>query len=462
MDMFTRLPPELIAPVLQSLPDLRSLFNVTISSPYVFHFMGSSMGADVLDSILQRPFSDLALTPWIPQMLRLVALVRQCTPVNPPAADLSSFLTTHIMPTSYQNAQGERIPDLQSRPPACIPRTQLRDVMKPENNAIMPREMLFLAWRIDRLAMSCFNFFHERIRSSQPQHLADKCFRLVALRWDHRPDGIPWGQPYPMDAGGRASWYEMQRITLGFWSLQLCYELSNAAAEGRLGWSDTDVEVLRDMGSGRCLAGFEKSSLWIAREPLWAALTYVRHLEGSSDDSPCVGDINDADDSMGAFFNTGFLSLPSGYLRLPSPKNAKGVKLDWPSPAPPPPFSCTNPLDAATYHCHKVLVGCKGVRWAGPLLCPRGTPRLGEGLLFRPFRALGFGIWDDERLVAMEMLDDPDRKRPRRFQVWCQDQAFTWMSMLDRKQKEELQEYQEKRRLRLGTEEAGETAEVSN
>ncbi|KAK2685294.1 hypothetical protein QWA68_015943 [Fusarium oxysporum] len=83
-----------------------------------------------------------------------------------------------------------------------------------------------------------------------------------------------------------------------------------------------------------------------------------------------------------------------------------------------------------------------------PIIVTRGTPRLSEGLLFRPFRRLGFGIRDDERLITMEMLDDPQNKRPRRFHVWCQDQVFTWTSLLSREGKEELRVYQEALQLR--------------
>ncbi|KAF4974427.1 hypothetical protein FZEAL_8670 [Fusarium zealandicum] len=438
MDVFSTLPPELIAPILENLPDLRSLYSVTSSSPCVFHFMCSSMGVGVLESILQSPFQDHPTTPWIPYILRVVALIRQCTSSKQPAANLTSFITTYIMPTTYQNARGEHVPDLQSCPPKCLPRIQLRDVINRGPHAFLPREMLFLAWRIDGLAARCFDFFHERIKDTNPQHLPNKRPSVRQPPWNVRTDSRPQGRPYAIDAGGQASWYEMQRLCLGFWSLQLCYELSNAASEGRLAWSDADVEAVRDMGSGMCLSGFEKSSLWVAREPLWAALIYTRHLEGTLEDISCAGD---TDRGLSGFYNTGFRPLEDRHLRLPSPRIGKGV---WPPAMPsPPPFPCIDEQDAVTYHCHRVLVGCKGLRWAPHLLRPRSTPRLSDGLLFRPFRLLGFGIWDNERLSAMEMLNDPTSNRPKRFELWCPDQMFTWTSLLSQSQMGQLQRYQE-------------------
>ncbi|KAF4345080.1 hypothetical protein FBEOM_955 [Fusarium beomiforme] len=445
MDTFATLPPELIAPILSNLPDVKSLYSISKASPHVFHFLNGSLGAEVLDNVLDASAQNLATTPWIPHILRLVVLIRHCSVAEPPARNLTTFITKFIMPTSIRNAQGDRVPDIQSSPPSCVPRIRLAHVMQGEHS-FTPQEMLFLFRKINLLAVECFDFFHDRIKAIKPQHLADKCYHLGSLPWNRRPDGQSWGKPYKANTGGEASWYEMQRITLGFWCLQLCYELSNAASEKRLSWSDSDIEAIRDMGSGEtCLSGLRRSSLWIAREPLWVALLYVRHLEGSSDVSPCVSDTDVVNKGFSVFFNTGFKPVQGTHLQLPLPK-CKGT---WPmTDLKPPPFPSLDPNDAFTYHCHKVLVGCKGLRWAGPLLCPRGTPRLTEGLLFRPFRRLGFGVWDDERLVKMEMLDDPQNKRPRRFHVWCQDQVFTWTSLLSSDEKEELRVYQEALQLR--------------
>ncbi|KAM0350524.1 hypothetical protein ACHAPU_003005 [Fusarium lateritium] len=405
--------------------------------------MDGSLGAEVLDNVLESSAQNLTTTPWITHIIRLVALIRHCSPVHQPASDLAAFITEFFMPTTFENAEGQHIPDLQSRPPDCAPRIRLSRIMQGPQS-FTPREMIFLAGKINSLSMECSGFFHERIKATNPQHLTDKCYHLGTLPWTRRPDGRAWGQSYNIDAGGETSRYEMQRIVLGFWCLQLCYEMSNAVVEGRLEWSAMDVEAIRDMGSGEtCVSGLRESRIWIAREPLWSALLYVRHVEGIVDESPCVDDTDIVNRGLSVFLSTGFEPLGNKHCKLPSPRQ-KDTSIEWPMDnLHPPPFSCINPNDAFTYHCHKALVGCKGLRWAGPLLCPRGSPRLSEGLLFRPFRSLGFGIWDDERLVQMEMLDDPENKRPRRFHVWCQDQVFTWTSLLSSEEKEQLRVYQE-------------------
>ncbi|KAH6951791.1 hypothetical protein DER45DRAFT_577097 [Fusarium avenaceum] len=441
MDIFATLPPELIAPILSNLSDRRSLYNIAISSPHVFHFLNSQVGAEVLDNVLVSSADNLATTPWMPHIMRLVALIRHCSPINQPASNLAAFVAAFEMPTTFPILEGQSVPNLQARPPDFTSRIRLSDAMHAPQG-FTPRELIFLAQKINALSIECFDYFHERIQATKPQHLTDKCYHLGTLPWNRRPDGRTWGQSYEMNAGGGPSWYELQRIVLGFWYLQLCYELSNAASEGRLQWSASDIEAIRCMGSvGKVLPGPKGSMDWIAREPLWSVLLYVRDLEGTPDSISCVGDTDVINKGLSVFLNPGFEPLQDKHHQLPSPKR-RNAMLGWPKIALRPP-SLTSATRVFTNHSEKVLTGCKGYHWAGPLLCPRGSPRLSEGLLFRPFRRLGFSIWDDERLVEMEMLDDPENRRPRRFHVWSQDQVFTWTSLLSLEEKEELRLYQE-------------------
>ncbi|KAI6754525.1 hypothetical protein HG530_012277 [Fusarium avenaceum] len=441
MDIFTVLPPELIAPILSNLPDLRSLYNIAISSPHVFHFLNSPSGAGILDNVLVSSAESLATTPWMPLIMRLVALIRHCSPINQPASNLAAFVTAFEMPTNFTIVEGQSVPDFQTLPPDFTAPIQLSDVMHGPQ-AFTPREMIFLAQKINALSIECFDYFHERIKTTEPQHLTEKCYHLGTLPWNRRPDGQTWGQSYKMNAGGGPSWYEMQRIVLGFWYLQLCYELSNAALEGRLQWSPSDVETIRCMGSaGKVLPGPKGSMDWIVRESLWSVILYVRDLEGTPDGGSCVGDTDVVNKELSVFLNPGFEPLQDKHHQLPSPKQGNAM-LGWSTIALRPP-SLASVTRVFTDHSKKVLTACKGYHWAGPLLCPRGSPRLSEGLLFRPFRRLVFSVWDDERLVEMEMLDDPENRRPRRFHVWSQDQVFTWTSLLSLEEKEELRGYQE-------------------
>jgi hypothetical protein len=383
----------------------------------------------------------LGTTPWVPYILRLIALVGHCSAENPAADNLTSFILKFIMPTESMTKD---VPELRMIPPQCFPNIRLQDVlggMRP----FSAREMLFLIRKVLVLANECFYFFLERVKATRPQHLSKKPSGLIKpVLWGHRPDGQPWGHSYEIDAGGEASWYETQRIILGFCSLQLRYELCNAVHEGRLDWSVNDVKAIRSMGTvNRCTLEPEKSNTYLAWEPMWAAAIYVASLKGLLGNGSCVGGTDVELNGSRVFFDTGFQPLEEEHLRLPQPEH-EDPSLEWPDMLvrQPPAF---NFGESFYLHCGIVISGSKGFRWAADILCPPHGRRMTDGLLFRPLRRLGFGIWDDERMARMEMIDDPNAKGdiPRRFRFWGEDQAFTWASLLSPEEKEELRAYQE-------------------
>lgn len=463
MDIFATLPTELITPILGNLPNLESLYNIARASPRISRFLDSPLGAAILDNILSSWGGSvsyeleaidaedwesyvktrlLGTTPWVPHILRLIALVRHCSVTNQPADDLVSFVLRFIMPTE---SAFTGVPELLPAPPACIPIIRLQDVMC-GSRAISPWEMLRFIRKTLVLTDECFHFLRERVETTKPRHLERKILCSgVPLLWGCRPDGQPCGQHYEIDAGGEASWYEYHRILLGFCCLQLRYELSNAVHEGRLRWSAQDVKAIRSMGTAEpCLPKLEKSELPLILELMWAAATYVAFLQGSPDEGFCVGNTGVEHGRRRAFFDTGFQPLKSERLQLPQPK-CEDANLMWPTTVVRQPSSFGFRRDTFFSHCEVLLFMNKGVWWARGILHPQSGRSWTEGLLFRPLRRLGFGIWDDERLTQMEMIDDPEGKvdTPRRFHVQGENQAFTWASLLSPRELEELRAYQE-------------------
>ncbi|KAG8672849.1 hypothetical protein FPOAC2_06260 [Fusarium poae] len=460
MDVFSTIPTELVAAILADLPDLKSLFNIVRASPGVSRFLSSPLGAAILDGLLdswslKTPYetltnhnnsqkrhviiTDLDVTPWVPYILRLIAFVRHSSKENQPTDDLTSSILELIVPSKVLDGN----PAIRTTPPHCVPKIRLQEVLGGKR-AVSAREMLFLIRKLLALSGECFEFFLERIKSTSPRHIAEKpSFLDQRPRWSHLPDVQPWGQPYEIDAGDEVSWYEIQRIMLGFCTLQLRYELSNAIYEGRLNWPTDDVKAIRYMGKAEpCFPILEKSNIHLIFEPVWAAAIYVAFLKGVPDDSSCVGDTHIEHKRLGVFFDTGFQPLKEEPLRLPRPKN-DNPSLEWPETVVRQPKA----FYSGKYLClhdEIVMSGSKGCRWAADILCPPRGRRISEGLLFRPFRRLGFGIWDDERMAQIQMIDDPNAEGdiPRRFRLWGEDQAFTWVSLLSAKEKQELQSYQ--------------------
>ncbi|KAI3580729.1 hypothetical protein IWW34DRAFT_803553 [Fusarium oxysporum f. sp. albedinis] len=413
MDVFKRLSPELIAPILSSLPDLKSLYNIVKASPYVFHFFNSPHGAAILDDLLgswgqaiedkdvyvrdmegeegSMKCREHGALPWVPLFLRLVALIRHCTSTNQPADSFECLFLKYFMPKNNDNGH-EFVHDLQL-PPDNIPRIRLEDVIDGPQS-FSPREMLILIRKIKVLSEECFQFFYGRMQATTPQHLVDKSFDLGPLPWNYRHYGQPWGEPYELDAGPAPSRWEMQGLIFGFCNLQLRYELSTAIHEGRLDWSASDAEAIRDLGSAeKCSPELGSWTLLKSWESVWSAVLYVRYLEGVPDESSFVGN-TDGENRRILFNDTGFRPLTGGRLRLPQPKYETS-DFEWPTTTSRQPL--LPPFDNFFAINCRFVIGVNGGLCAQDIFSFESTSELTAGLLFRPFRRLGFGIWDNPR-----------------------------------------------------------------
>ena len=295
--------------------------------------------------------------------------------------------------------------------------------------------MLCLVRKISALTDECFLFYHDRLKATKPQHLVRK---LSSTRY--------LGKSYNLDAGGQVSYYEYQHILHGFCSLQLRYELKNAVQEGRLAWTSEDLEaILRIDKTYLNNIDFEKPEACFSWEPLATAAIYVASLEGVSDESPSVGDVSLARNGLRVFFDTGLQPLTGGHLRLPQPKH-EDLKFTWPTTV------IRQPPPSRTFldHCYRLMFPGWGTELSARVLASRNSCSITEGLLFRPFRRLGFGIWDDDRLLGMEMAHGTPSSdyidglfTP--FSTYDEDLAFTWASLLRPEEKDELRAYQRRR-----------------
>ncbi|KAM0345852.1 hypothetical protein ACHAPU_006206 [Fusarium lateritium] len=454
---------------------MESLYNLVRASPYIFHFLNSPSGAAALDRLVGfwgRCIKDEDLfdidtesdeyylahqepvtLPWVPLILRLIALVRNCSIVNQPADSLESlFVKFCLLGTPDDGCV--YLHDIQF-PLGTVPQIRLEDVVD-GTQSFSPRKMLFLIRKIIALSEECFQFFHARLDGVKPQHLAHRSYNLGPLPWNDRPDGQPWGESYEFDSGlVGPSWREMQSLIFGFCNLQLRYELSNAIHEGRLDWPSSDVEVIRDLGSvEKCLPDSGAWFLLNSWESVWSALLYVQSLEGVPDESSCLGNV-DAENRRLPFTDPGFNDprlnpLKGGYLHLPQPK-LDTPDFKWPITASRQPL-LVNQDNSFAINCSYSIIfngGC----YAQDIFCWGGAAELAEGLSFRPFRRLGFGIWDVDRLGEMQMLDNPTRgRKPKIFEDWPENQLFTWISLLSPEEKEGLRAYQEGQRLKRESE----------
>ncbi|KAF3352984.1 hypothetical protein VdG1_00456 [Verticillium dahliae VDG1] len=365
---FEDLPCEVTLEILFRLCDMRSIYNLIVAAPSASRIF-DEFGPEILEYVLPNSVTPELLTaPRIPHIVRLVARIRQSTPSNPPAPNFASFLDSYLR---------RKEKDFGTMEPGPLTGLSLRATLRESPDGLSARQLLFLARRIASIATGGFRFFHDRCMSINAEHLAD-----ASSEYLQPPRGFPWsqrfeGRPYRPESGGPPSWYEMQHMTRGLWNLQVIYEVRNAAKEGRLGWTAHDVEQIWAMDVN---AWFGHPTVY--SEEVLTALYYVHHLEGKPLADSCIGHPFSAPSTgpLGEYP----LQLPKPLASTTGEVNALGETTNvWPADVPHPPrgdFRARFGFEAYGY------------KWAQLLSQNVRSPI--RAVSFRPFRALGFGLWD--------------------------------------------------------------------
>ncbi|KAM0523672.1 hypothetical protein ACHAPS_005278 [Verticillium nonalfalfae] len=414
---FEDLPCEVTLEILFRLCDMRSIYNLIVAAPSASRIF-DEFGPEILEYVLPNSVTPELLTaPRIPHIVRLVARIRQSTPSNPPAPNFASFLDSYLR---------RKEKDFGTMEPGPLTGLSLRATLRESPDGLSARQLLFLARRIASIATGGFQFFHDRCMSIDAEHLAD-----ASSEYLQPPRGFPWsqrfeGRPYRPESGGPPSWYEMQHMTRGLWNLQVIYEVRNAAKEGRLGWTAHDVEQLWAMDVN---AWFGHPTVY--SEEVLTALYYVHHLEGRPLADSCIGHPFSAPSTgpLGEYP----LQLPKPLASTAGEVNALGETTNvWPADVPHPPrgdFRARFGFEAYGY------------KWAQLLSQNVRSPI--RTVSFRPFRALGFGLWDRQRLVAFGLVDAPPGELAMMMAPKTTGDFFAWRSWLDEGARAEIEARQE-------------------
>ncbi|CRK27222.1 hypothetical protein BN1708_014729 [Verticillium longisporum] len=404
-------------PLTGLLCDMRSIYNLIVAAPSASRIF-DEFGPEILEYVLPNSVTPELLTaPRIPHIVRLVARIRQSTPSNPPAPNFASFLDSYLR---------RKEKDFGTMEPGPLTGLSLRATLRESPDGLSARQLLFLARRIASIATGGFQFFHDRCMSINAEHLAD-----ASSEYLQPPRGFPWsqrfeGRPYRPESGGPPSWYEMQHMTRGLWNLQVIYELRNAAKEGRLGWTAHDVEQIWAMDVN---AWFGHPTVY--SEEVLTALYYVHHLEGKPLADSCIGHPFSAPSTgpLGEYP----LQLPKPLASTTREVTALGETTNvWPADVPHPPrgdFRARFGFEAYGY------------KWAQLLSQNVRSPI--RTVSFRPFRALGFGLWDRQRLVAFGLVDAPPGELAMMMAPKTTGDFFAWRSWLDEGARAEIEARQE-------------------
>ncbi|KAK9774101.1 putative F-box domain-containing protein [Seiridium cardinale] len=363
---FEQLPPELLLPILTSLPTLESLDNLLRASPAAFRLFNAH-GAEIFEAVL----SSGAIHEHTCGLIRVAALVRSSS-LPPQAHNLLTF--RHFV--RYESTSHRYDP-----PAWTLPPLRLSSDVSPSTL----RGLLATHRKVACLVISCLRFYLIRFKPLRPSHLVDESFHFESGY--HGSDGLyiaawqqkPGEKPFPVHDIGPPTWVEEQRVLRAFWRLQLFRDLKVAGTKALLvNWPDTDLQRLNFMTAPNFHDVPTRNLIEEDREP--SIRTRGTVLEHQLINSV----IEYEDEDKQTIVSPDFLQT-----RREWPAPVEGEK-DW---------------DAVSYYSSTTYDFFYMVREGEHEHISDGLCSPLQHVSFRPFRRLGFAIWCTQRMLGYGLLE---------------------------------------------------------
>jgi len=264
------LPPEILLPIITSLPNLDSLWNLLRASPQAWRlFEDGSKSVLIAEGILSGPQSTIPLK--VRELIRAVILVR-CGVL--PFDDLQQFRTRFM----------------KAMIPCLISDESTIKTLGPEPlsftcSLAVLRSVIATAYHITALSQSYLASCLERLRdpSFQPLHAHNptphythdyKNTEEWIPAWDREFVGIP----VSVTDTGQPTWVEEMRVVRVMWIVHLVREMQLLATnKPGIGWSIDDISLLLSMGPVDLF--HDRDSPICDTEPIESAMDYLATLK---------------------------------------------------------------------------------------------------------------------------------------------------------------------------------------
>lgn len=401
---FATAPQEILLQIAKAVPDLPSLYHLALASPSIFR-LWESYGPELI-----RKFTSnrAVITPQVRDLIWLIALLRTGTM---PIWSFDTFLEHFIKPTVSSNGPPE-LPCMIPEPEAC------------------PFSVLVTASRIYHLTLSCIEYYLEKLRAVQPRlrrpvdpnfSYADTHgpYELMVPGWLRHTECVFYETPQM----GPASWIEQQRVFRAFWRLQLLYDFRRAAKESQMrGWSREDVDSITHL---------QLEALYPPVPPFpasWVVMS-LQEILGVQDylEDYNEGSFRPTNETLGGA-KVGLSEIPEDAWSWVVPE-----KILWPN-------STRRRIYPERIVQH-TYAPCGPTRELNTWNLLSGLIRDDQspikGVSISVYRRLGFAIWDEQRLLALELYGIRVGREGRMLRKSHSDFWFQWRSMLS---EEELAE----------------------
>ncbi|RBR23239.1 uncharacterized protein FIESC28_03981 [Fusarium coffeatum] len=381
------LPPEILLPIVTSLPGLDTLWSLMTASPNVWRLF-NNYAHTITEGILSGPNS--ILYGKIRELVRGVILVRAKTL---PFKDLNEFRNRFLRGvnplTVHYGAEYIYLgPEILSA--AIVPTEVFRSVVA-------------TACQISALSQGCLASYLAPFRDIRPLHTSDSRPYSHDHDHDHDPDSCrtpAWeleivGKPHKVVDAGQPSWREEMRALRAMWIIQLVGEMKGLVKEG---WSEEDIDTLKQMDAADLVE--RPDNRVIKAEEVGCAMDYLRTLRDAIQNDyyrlpmpPLVTKSNrwiTAEQKAAGFIMTVVEYCQNGkFFKVqkgePIPEDSEPAKVPFPDEG----------MEWMKEEAPLNKVSCGMTIWRA-LSRDRYSPV--KGVKFDSFRRLGFAFWDKARL----------------------------------------------------------------
>ncbi|KAJ4022679.1 hypothetical protein NW752_000110 [Fusarium irregulare] len=398
---FELLPPEILLPIVTSLPSLDTLWNLMRASPHIWRLFSSSHALTITEGILSGPNS--ILPPKFQELIRGVILVRSKAL---PFRNLDEFQTQF----------------LRGVVPIREPEDAKLITLGPESlfTSIVPlpilQSVIATAYQISVLSQACLSSYLARLKTVRPLHAFNPKPYYThgygpnddwVAAWDREFVGIP---AKVVDAG-QPSWVEEMRALRAIWIIQLVGEIKGVVGD-KIGksWAKEDIDILSQMNAADLV---ERPDGSISKaEEIRTAMDYLTSLGRAQYDnyyrlprpppfSESPGWITASPESSKVF------RAVWGYRR-----NGQIHRLEKGTAIPEDSTPLRRPLlsENARWEQTEEFLSreSSGVSsWAVLTIGPGNSSPI-PGVKFDSFRRLGFAFWDKRRMCLLGLTWDLD------------------------------------------------------
>ncbi|RFN43950.1 hypothetical protein FIE12Z_11815 [Fusarium flagelliforme] len=263
------LPPEIMLPIVTSLPGLDTLWNLMTASPNTWRLF-NNYALTITEGIISGPNS--ILYEKIRELVRGVILVRAKTL---PFEDLNEFKTRFL-----KGVNSEELPDMNARflkgLTPSLQQLRQREFMTLEPDSLSAsivsaevlRAVVATAYQISALSQGCLTSYLASFRDIRPLHPSQAPSDLDVN-----------SEPVKVADAGQPSWTEEMRALRAMWIIQLVGEMKRLDKES---WSEEELDKLKQMNAADLL---ERPESVIKAEEIRSAMDYLTTLVDTTQDS---------------------------------------------------------------------------------------------------------------------------------------------------------------------------------